>query len=316
MKQLPEGSNFALYNGGAWNKLLDPDTKKLIENHQPAVIMPHGGPRSILGVDPENDDTKDAHSLIYYLRELSPRSTICLGVGLDGWTKGIATQSNALKQFEVLLDQLLDFMELHVIEHVMWDHETEAKVYPEVGVELATMCLEKTRKRGIWQGITTFDSPARVDQYHWGGHSAFCWSTWCGENGADAYYPQVYVAPKVGKAAPNALSDRLHKARLSWALAETRNWFRKDLVIEPYFQLHNTPFEQIVNVAAEFQRHALWAGPYKSLMDLDGAYALQALCKLKQLDKLKPGGLAEWQKENNLPVGSINKTQLTTLFSK
>lgn len=306
------GVALALYNGGAWSRLLTPGLRQLIGQARPQVLMPHAGIRAMLGRDPDAPDEKDPHALIQELKGLAPGVRVWLGVGVDGWTEALAASPGREDEIRHLLADVCAYALMLGAEAIVWDQEGAGENHPEAGARFARMAIEAGREVGLLQAHTAYDSVLAVkvaSHRWWGGHSGYPWKAWLGTDGVDFEMEQIYVADDDGDhndatLAPHGmLKRRAGWSRQSFHKATMVGRVRPGIPHAPYFQAHGVHYQDTVTEAARHHLAALWAAPTR--IDAHGEMAVRALAGLHELGFSGPDAVLKLQRAANLKTDGV-----------
>lgn len=307
------------HGNGLRSALADQRGVRLLTQTAPRAVMAHAGPSSLL--DPwrprvrgdraartNADDLPALDVFAQSVRALDPAAAVWAGVGMDG----VAAK---LLKGEWDIDRAIGrCLEVAVacvrarIEALMYNPEAGWKVVegsPEWRL-LTTFIhdlLQETREVAPTLVLlhTAYDhalyhpqdrNPNRPDD-----PGVYPWSSWCGEDGVDGEFPQVYAGdgdedPRTFTAYKGAVG-RYDRHTEQFQVATRRGWFRADLGVVngvpgenlgTYLQTHSVSVSGTVALGTRRRWTAGWATPTR--LDPNGVSAWRAL------DHLHVGGYA------------------------
>lgn len=319
------GIGVALYDGTMRKStLLKARTRLILGDAQPDIVMPHCGPRGILGQDPDDPHGDGAGPVVDELRKLLPTVRIWYGIGCDGWTDYLAANNcsaAAQKQVKTLLVKLSRDAVANGVEAIVWDQELAAKKNPTAGRCFAKLAVTTFREETphILQGHTAYDHPISVPlNVHGypaqpgekvvrtkGGHLPYPFDEWYLHTPVDFAIDQTYVSddPKV-PAPPGALKRRHATSQRSFELLEQRGMMKPGLPRAHYNQVWGCPAAQIVNNELSSTHWFGWSLP-GSRCDREGAVALVASAMLRRQNITTTEQVRELQRKLGVTVDGV-----------
>ena len=279
--KLARGVCITLYNGSRPDQALTRRTTRLLQRAKPGIVQIHGGPRSLMGLDPAYPANKGIKAVVAEIRAMLPGVEIWIGVGCDGWLKGLrlkqCTKADVIHWFWLTAKYAAELGATWVI----WDAEAEYKLLPKEGGKIARAVQEKVAVDFpiLQQGFTSYDHPTY--------HSTFPWHGWIGPGTrCRRAWAQVYAAPggEGVQAHVGALPRREVRALSSWKAAVKAGWIAEDVTPDtdddldwyPYIQAHSVPASDTIALCRKYDFVAFWAAPTR--IDDAGETAIIAVC--------------------------------------
>jgi hypothetical protein len=303
---LPRGVGPTVWTGGDMSSVLDPFTCSLFSECRPDFVTIHCGPDRLL---------RSAEKLIARVRQLVPGVRIHVGIGCDVWIGKAIAAGGTDKAIRATVDELKLAVKMANdcgAECVTFDAEAACKLNSLVTHKVATLLLRECRAEfpTIVFGHTAYDHPTLhgddVDGVYDDGavRGEYDWRGWVGDEGADLEEWQNYVTSGDALAANGSIFARVRSSNASAAVAVKKGWIREDLQVARYFQLHHTPFVEIVSASVLAPIVKGWCAPMMPCgrMDESGAWALRGMCALERAGLRMPGAIEAFQEAHGLDV--------------
>lgn len=298
--RIAPGACATLWTPRPMSETLTPRVKRILFEAKPQIVCLHGMPESI-----ETSAHPLWSQLILAAREKNWIPRPWVGVACDLLIRQVIAKYVPMSKAIAKLWSAACVAGDMGAELVAWDAEAACKIAPSTAGTLAkeTIAAVRSSHPHLVQAHTAYYVPTNHSETTSHGDPlphGYPWTAWCGSDGVDVDWTQVYVAPPEPESGPRIMASAgsmlhaLKSHRASWFLAQERGWIRSNLEAWIYLQLHHVPYEQTITYGSDprtdlrspsetfgVQRYVTggWTVA-KDYCDTDGEISLKALSEL------------------------------------